>query len=69
MLSGKKDSNNIVRHQECADPGDIEEVLGEGGVEGLLGGQSPRPHLLVDQQSHLCAMGMVGMLILRKAPT
>ena len=49
----------LLGHQECAYPGDIEEVLREGGVEGLLGGQSPRPHLLVDQQSYLRVMVMV----------
>ena len=53
MLSGKNGLTILLGHHECADPGDVEEVLGEGGVEGLLGGQSPRSGLLVDQQSHL----------------
>ena len=53
MLSGKNGLTILLGHHECADPGDVEEVLGEGGVESLLGGQGPRPHLLVDQQTHL----------------
>ena len=52
-------------HQECPDPVDIEEVLCEGGVEGLLGRQSPRSGLLVDQQSHLV---MISYALLKMRP-